>query len=88
MSIHSKILVKDRIANTERKFGSNLYYCHAYWEQQDGTLIPVFFTRDGLMEAAERARLNTEDIKPPHLSWMQRLKSFFAGLASNQRSIR
>lgn len=60
--IDSKIILEERVPNTDRRFGAQAEYYPVYIEVEDGSLKPALFTKDQISVAMQRATLNTEDV--------------------------
>lgn len=58
----SKILMEDKVENTERKFGAALEYYPVKVEKENGETVWAMFTKDEIENAIERADKNKEDI--------------------------
>ena len=58
----SKILMKEKVKNKERKFGSNLEYYPCKIVFENGDEIPALFTENQIKIAILRAENNLEDI--------------------------
>lgn len=68
----SKIKLKEKVANKDRRFGSALSYFPVMVEDDNENGVPALFTSNQIKEATERAARNPEDI-PGKKSFWERL---------------
>lgn len=61
--VHSVIYLKEVVANTDRKFGSDTAYYPA-WVDTTVRYVPAVFTAHEIEMAVERAKKNPEDFPP------------------------
>lgn len=63
--IDSRIVLSEKIVNTERKFGANEAYYPAFMSKTDDREggVALLFTENELKVAAERAAANPEDVE-------------------------
>ena len=69
--MRSEIHISEMVDNSERKFGSTLWY-YPVWIVDGEQKAPALFTKHQLDEAIERATANPEDI-PERQSLLKRL---------------
>ncbi len=70
----SKVILKEKVENKDRLFGSGLSYYPVMVVDEDGEEIPALFTRDQVDTAISRAERNPEDI-PEKVSLLHKIFS-------------
>lgn len=64
----SKMFLKEKVNNEDRKFGSTKEYFPCRIEDEEGNIINALFTEDQIATAVQRALRNPEDI-PEKTIW-------------------